>query len=215
MKYIKKYQWLIYILLVICASSVVLFKFLDIQRPKAIVIERKNIVDGEIPTKDDLPTIDFDYLRKKYDNKDIKGAIRIDNSDFEEIVFQTKNNSYYLNHNYRGKKNGSEIFLDYRSDIDTSDLKIIYSKNINMLKDYNNKEYYNEHKYIELETDKAIYKYEIVSILNDDIDYSKFKYSDIKYDVVYNESVSDEDEFLIFKTYMDNDTICIISKKVN
>ncbi len=216
MKYVKKYQLLIYILFIICASSIVLFKFLDIQRPKSIVIERKPIINSEIPTKEDLPTIDFETLRKKYGNKDIKGAIRFDKTNFEKIVFQSKNNEYYFNHNYRGKKNGNEIFIDYRLNIDTSKVKIIYSKNIELLKSYYDKDYYNEHKYIELETDKSIYKYEIISISNQDIEYNSF---DVEKEleksfIKFNSEISKDDEYLIFKTYINNDVISIISKKV-
>ena len=54
----------------------------------------------------------MDALRKKYHNNDIKGAIRITDEKFEEIVFQTDDNKYYLTHDYRGKKNSGEIFIN-------------------------------------------------------------------------------------------------------
>ena len=77
MEFIKKYRIVCYLLFVALISIFIAFNYFNNKKPKEIVIERKPIVDEQVPTKDDLPTIDFESIRKKYDNKDIKGALRI------------------------------------------------------------------------------------------------------------------------------------------
>ena len=79
MKIFKKYNIIIYIFLIICATIIIAYNVFEYQKTKSIVIERKNIVDEQVPTNDNMPSIDFEKIRKKYDNKDIKGVIRIDN----------------------------------------------------------------------------------------------------------------------------------------
>lgn len=220
MEYIKKYRFIIYLILIISAVVIILVNINDKKKTKDILIQRKPIIEQEVPTANNLPTIDFDSLRKKYHNNDIKGAIRITDEKFEEIVFQNDDNKYYLTHDYRGKKTGGEIFINYKQNIDTSELKIIYGegkKSTKIFKNFYDVEYYNNHKYLELETDKAIYKYEILTLYEDNIDYEKFDIEEItskskyKYDLNYNT----EDEFLIFQTKIDGKIISIITKKVN
>ena len=219
MKIIKKYHIIIYIFLIMCASIIILCKLSDYRKSKSIVIERKNIVDEQVPTKDNLPTIDFDKIRKKYNNKDIKGAIRISGESFEKIVFQTDNNTYYLTHNYNKKKSGGEIFLDKDLNIDKSKIKVLYgngSKDSLIFKNYYDEQYYNKHKYLELETDKEIYKYEVLLIYSGKIDYKKFDVNSIIKDSLYtyNLDFSEDNEFLIIETIIDNKEISLVSKKV-
>ena len=220
MKYIKKYKLLLYILLIICAAIVFLIRFTDLRKPKSIIIERKTIVDETVPTVSDEPTIDFATLRKKYNNKDIKGAIRINNEDFEEIVFQSNDNEYYLKHNYRGKKTNGEIFIDSELNIDESDIKVIYGEGSNksdVFKNYYKKNYYEQHKFIELETDKLIYKYEVLSLIEDKISYKNFDIEKVldesKY--VYNDDIENVKEYLVIINKKENKYYSIICKKVN
>lgn len=220
MEYIKKYRFVVYIILVISAIVIILVNINDKKKTKDILIQRKPIIEQEVPTANNLPTIDFDSLRKKYHNNDIKGAIRIIDEKFEEIIFQKDDNEYYLTHDYRGKKTGGEIFINYKQNIDTSELKIIYGeskKSTKIFKNFYDVEYYNNHKYLELETDKAIYKYEILTLYEDVVDYEKFDIDEIteKSKYKYNLNYNDEDEFLIFQTKIDDKTISIITKKVN
>ena len=219
MKIIEKYHVIIYILLVMCASIIILYKVSGYGKEKSIVIDRKNIVDEQVPTKDNLPTIDFEKLRKKYNNKDIKGAIRINGDKFEQIVFQTSNNTYYLTHNYNKKKTNGEIFLDKSQDIDTSKIKKLYgagSKSSNVFKNYYNDLYYRNHKYLELETDKQIYVYEVLLVYSGDIDCDDFDINRLIKNSLYtyNLDFDENNEYLIIETLIDNKEISIVSKKV-
>ena len=220
MKYIKKYHTLIHILLVICALIIIGLKINDIRKPKSVVIERKSGIQEKVPTMSDNPTIDFDKLRRKYNNKDIKGAVRINNESFEEVVFQTNNNSYYLKHNYRGKKTNGEIFIDYRLDIDNGVIKVIYGEGTStcdVFKKYYKKEYYDQHKYIELETDKSIYRYEVVSLIEKKITHIDFDINDIleKSLYVYDKDAKENDNYLVIVNKNNGKYYSIICKKVN
>lgn len=219
MKYIKKYHNVIHILLVICALVIIGLRIKDMRRPKSIEIERKSVVDEKVPTISDEPTIDFEKLRKKYNNKNIKGAIRIGSDKFEEVVFQTKDNTYYLKHNYRGKKTNGEIFIDYRLDIDKSDIKVIYAEGSSkgeIFENYYDKEYYEQNKIIEIETDKLVYKYEVVSLIEKKITHVDFNINDVIKNslYVYNDNLEDVKEYLIVVNKKNNKYYSIICKKV-
>ena len=220
MKYITKYRLIVYILLIIFTSIIILLRFYDYDKNKYIEIQRKDIVDEQVPLANNLPTIDFEVLRNKYNNKDIKGAIRISDDNFEEIVFQGNDNEYYLEHDYRGKNNKGEIFIDYQLNIDTSKVKFLYgegSPKTNIIKNYFYDEYYKNHKYLELETDKVIYKYEILCVYEGDLNYKEFDMEKIINDslYIYNIEYNEEDEFLVFQTKINGNIISLISKKVN
>lgn len=219
MEFIKKYRIVCYLLFVTLISIFIAFNYFNNKKPKEIIIERKTIVDEQVPTKDDLPTIDFENIRKKYSNKDIKGALRIYDEEFEEIVFQTDNNEYYIDHCYNGKKSNGELFLDYRLDIDTSKIKVIYgqgSTKSNIIAKYLQEKYYKEHKYLELETEKAIYKYEIISVYEGKININKVDINNLIDNsiIIYNNDKNNENEFIIYQSTINNKILSIIGRRV-
>ena len=75
-----------------------------------------------------------DKLKKEYNNNDIVGVIEIPNL-FKEIVLQTSDNDYYLNHNIKKEEDKyGGTFLDYRNDI-LNDKKLLvksFMKKINI-----------------------------------------------------------------------------------
>lgn len=112
------------------------------------------------------------------------GNLYIGNNLISSIV-QTNDNTYYLNHNI--KKENSKFgapFLDYRTKI--GDKKIIIyghnSKNIKLpfsaFENYYDKSYYENNKYIFLDTVEELKKYEIFSVY---IETENFDYMDIDF----------------------------------
>ena len=220
MKYIKKYRIIIYILILCIVGTIGYLNFNKKQQSTELVIERKSNDSETIPVSTQ-PTIDFASMRKKY-NKDIVGVIRIVDEKFEEVIFQSKDNEYYLKHDYKGKYTvNGEIFADYRINIDNSKIKLVYGHSApsyylpsNTFEKYYEKEYYDNHKYLELETEKEIYKYEIFSVYvetNDwyymNIDFDRdieFKnhYDKLKSRSMYDTGVSvdSKDEIIIYQT---------------
>lgn len=119
-------------------------------------------------------------VREEYNNNDVKGILEIENTDYIVPVLQESDNDYYLNHDAYGNSNymGS-IYLDYRVDIDSSKKLLIYghnSSNIDMpfkiLEEFYDKDYYDNHKYVDLTTSTTKKKYEIFSVYVEPTDYS-------------------------------------------
>lgn len=165
-------------------------------------------------------------VREEYNNNDVKGILEIENTDYIVPVLQGDDNAYYLNHDAYGNSNymGS-IYLDYRVDIDSSRKLLIYghnSSNINMpfkiLEEFYDKDYYDNHKYVDLTTSTTKKRYEIFSVYVEPTDYSymninfnnddeyfdhlkKLK-SKSMYDTGIN--ISKDDEILILQTCSTN-----------
>lgn len=124
--------------------------------------------------------------RNKYNNNEVVGILEIDNTNYIVPIMQADDNEYYLNHTPDGKQNPiGTVFLDYRVDIDSSKKLLIYghnSSNIDMpfkiLEEFYDKNYYDNHKYIEITTSKVKKKYEIFSVY---VETNDFSYMDITF----------------------------------
>ena len=114
--------------------------------------EENKTVDWNLVVKQvDDKTID--NYRKDYNNQDIIGELVIANSNFKEIVVQTNDNEFYLDHSVDKTYNRlGSIFMDYRNMVDDRKI-IIYGHNsediyteFNLLENYLNFDYYREHQ---------------------------------------------------------------------
>ena len=150
-------------------------------------IEQNNNVNNPINYKEII-----EKLRDEYNNDDVVGILEINNTDYVVPVMQGDDNDYYLDHTPNGENNfmGS-IYLDYRIDIDSSKKLLIYghnSSNVDMpftiLEEFYDKDYYDNHKYIEITTSTTKKKYEIFSV---HVETSDFTYMNINFD--------DEDDY--------------------
>ena len=164
-----------------------------------IDIESNNNVNNPINYEEVI-----NNLREEYNNKDIKGVLEIDNTDYIVPILQGSDNNYYLNHDAYGNRSGmGSIYLDFRVDIDTSRKLLIYGHNSS-----------NNHKYVWITTSTAKKKYEIFSIY---VETKDFSYMNVNFasDKDYLEhitklkeksmydtgvEVSSEDEVLILQT---------------
>lgn len=184
-------------------------------------------------------------IRNSYGNDDIVGVLSIEGEDFSEIVMQGSDNEYYLRHTvYHDYDWRGQTFLDYRVDINNSRKLIIYGHNSNyynlpfmIFENYYDKSYYELHKYLYLQTDKGINKYEIFSVYVEVSDWSYYTdmyfVSDLDYlqhliglkdKSLYDTSVSvkSSDEVLIIQTCStlskyssyDNSFLLVIGKKI-
>ena len=129
----------------------------------------------------------IEKLRSKYNNDDVVGILEISNTDYTVPIMQGEDNDYYLEHTPDGKSNfmGS-IYLDYRVDIDSNKKLLIYghnSSNVDMpfkiLEEFYDKDYYDNHKYVEITTSTTKKKYEIFSV---HVETSDFTYMNINFD---------------------------------
>ncbi|MBR2833170.1 MAG: class B sortase [Bacilli bacterium] len=195
---------------------------------KAIIHKEKNVTE---------------LLKEKYKNDDIIGAIKIPNTDINEVLLQATNNEYYLTHdNYGNQDKYGSVFLDYRCNKDSKKL-LIYGHNdykdktpFSELENYYNENYYKINQYIDVIIADEKMKYQIFSIYveTEDFTYMNLKINDDEYtkDLIkykdksfYNTNVevSKDDKILILQTcskqkkyqkYKDK-YLLIIAKKIN
>ena len=177
-------------------------------------------------------------LRNEYNNNDIVGIIKIDNTSINEPFAQTTNNDYYLTHtlNKEYDKYGS-IYMDYRIDLNDSKKILIFGHNSSIynndivpfkeLENYYEEDYYKNHKYITLILEQEIRHYEIFSVyvetsdftymnlnFNDEEDWYKH-ISKLKSKSLYNTNVeiNSDDEILILQTCSNNKDYSSYDKK--
>lgn len=180
----KKYRKIIIILLIIIAivlsgfiayDKYFEYKYININNKINNQINEDNI---KIEIRNNNKEL-IDKYREEYNNDEIVGKISILNSDFSMLFAQSKDNDYYLTHliNKEYNKLGA-TFLDYRNNIDEDRKVNIYGHNngkagisFNYIMNYEDEEFYNNHKKILISTDKKDYTYEIFSIQIVDTDY--------------------------------------------
>ena len=113
------------------------------------------------------------------ENEDVKAWIKINGTNINYPVVQANDNEYYLYRNYKKENsNYGSIFIDSNSNIENPNSNIImYGHNMkdgSMFKDllkYLNKEYFNNHRYIEFVTNTSFNTYEIIAVFKSRIFY--------------------------------------------
>lgn len=153
--------------------------------------------------------IKLENLKKQ--NSDIIGWIEIKGTKINYPVVQGKDNSYYLNHNYKKKysANGA-IFLDkdYTWDPLSNNL-LIYGHHTTFkdLLKYQNKKFYNEHPTIRFTTLKEDADYEIIAVFKSKVYYQSEKnvfryyyFINAKNEEEYNEFITNAKKASLYNT---------------
>lgn len=144
-----------------------------------------------------IEEMNISEAREYYDNDNIVGRIEIEGTSINEYIFQSEDNSYYLNHNRDNKEDiKGEIFLDYR--VSLSDrIILIYGHNSTFMKTpfkelekYENKDFFKKYSDINIYTNDIKVTYRIFSVYVEDEDYS---YMNINYE---------DDEYLEHINYL-------------
>ena len=144
-------------------------------------------VEEEKETKTILP----EYEKLYEENSDLYGWISIDGTLIDYPVMHTPDEpNYYIHNNWNKETSKSGTpFIDARTKSDTENV-IIYGHNMKnrtmfgSLREYKEKSYFEEHKYIEFDTIYEKAKYEIISV-------SKA--------VIYYDEKAPEDEYLFYE----------------
>lgn len=175
----------------------------------------------EIPKQEENTIIDYDYIKPNnmpfIKNKDFKGSLSILNTSFHEPIYQTVNNTYYLDHDANFKEDIKGVtFLDYRVK-ENSPIKIIYSHNTRKLtlpfsfleNYYNNINFEKDYPIFKLSLKEDTY-YKVVSVFVEtnpgnviNIDNpTNYHYDELLKRSVhdYKETLSNKDEILILQT---------------
>ena len=228
-------------ILLIVLDFIILFSFIG------IIVEYKNINDykkyvkeQEISLKlmqEELELIrqnhnKLEEYREHYNNNDIVGSIKIDGTKIDSLLVKGKDNDYYLNHGVNGKYDEKgTIYVDYRTPLNSKQINIYghnswyYDIPFRDLEKYFEKDFYNEHKYINLWTGISDVTYEIfsVQIVTNDYEHMIVEPKDFKLHIdklsksLYDTGVevNEKDDILILQTcnFHPKDTYIVISAK--
>lgn len=126
--------------------------------------------------------IDFDALKKK--NKDVRAWLYSEGTPVNYPVVQGEDNQYYLYRMFNGEYNGKgSLFIDYRCENPFEDFNtIIYGHRMkdgsmfHELIEYRDKDYYNEHKTMELTTPEKKYDLQIFAVVTIPADSSLYRF---------------------------------------
>ena len=172
MKNIIKTLFFILLIAIITISSIIVLKnnYEDTEQER--IIEQVTDTAYQKNDTDDYKTENINInMKTLYEqNKDIIAWIRINNSNINYPIMQTKNNpNFYLRKNfYKAYSYYGTPYLSEQCNINTSDNLIVYghhiknSKMFGELENYKRQEYYNNHKIVNIYTLNDKRKYEII-----------------------------------------------------
>ncbi len=174
----------IFIILFIISIVYITFNFINSNKNKLLYKDIENIStkDDNISNKSITDNMQK-MINLKHENDEIIGWIQIENTKIDYPVLQTKDNSYYLTHDYKKEKSKyGSIFAKSGCDLNNRYSNfIIYGHNMNdeqmfnTLLNYENRDFYNEHKEIKLATEKEECRYAIVSVFKSRVFYQDEK----------------------------------------
>lgn len=202
MKKIIKISVVILLIGIMLISSYFIYKNMQEDKEQEEIFEElKNIVTTNETNEEKEQQEDNVNLNKLYKiNNDIVGWLKIENTNINYPVMQTKDRpDYYLRKNfYKEYSVFGTPYIDENCDIENGNNLIIYGHHINgnkmfgELENYKNEEYYNKHKFIKFYTLNEKAEYEIISVFKTTV----YNDKDFKYYQYYN--LEDEREFETF-----------------
>ena len=229
---------LIFVLGIIISIIHITKWYLDNKENKDLENKLENVVTIEQKSGDKEYNINFEELEAV--NNETIGWLKVNGTDIEYVVVKTKNNSYYLNHNFEKKYNiAGWIFADYKNNFDGTDKNIvIYGHNrkdgsmFGTLKNILKEEWYSneENLVIDFITEQEQAKYQVFSVykiekedyyINTEFKEDEFeKFIDALKDRSikdFNIDVSAEDSILTLSTCADNNKYRVVlhAKKIN
>lgn len=202
MKKIIKILVVILLIGIMLISSYFIYKNMQEDKEQEEIFEElENIVTTNETNEEKEQKEDNVNLNKLYKiNNDIVGWLKIENTNINYPVMQTKDRpDYYLRKNfYKEYSVFGTPYIDENCDIENGNNLIIYGHHINgnkmfgELENYKNEEYYNKHKFIKFYTLNEKAEYEIISVFKTTV----YNDNGFKYYQYYN--LEDEREFETF-----------------
>ena len=222
MKIKKKYKIIgLSIILVILIACLSYFVFINFRDKKLNQELQENIPNIEIDTSEEIDVnkeVFKTIIDLQKENTDVKGWIKINDTNINYPLLQGLDNDYYLNRNYQKEYSSyGSIFIDKDSNLDDVNSNvIIYGHSMNdkemfqNLLNYANKEYYDSHKIIEIYTNNEARKYEIVTVFKSRVFYQDeqnvFRYyycHDLSSEEKYNDYVNNCKNLELYDTGID------------
>lgn len=210
----KKILLVILFILLICAICYIIYNCINANKNKSLY---NDIMPDK--TTDDLSKVTSEFTEKvkelQKENTDIKGWIRIEDTNINYPLLQTDNNDYYLTHNYKKEKSSyGSIFINSNCNIkDDKTNVIIYGhdmKDNQMFKDlikYQDKEFYEQHPIIKIATEEGENDYEIIFTFKSRVFYQDetnvfrfYQYYNFDNENKYNEYISNCKKIQLYDT---------------
>ena len=131
--------------------------------------------------------------KNKYDelsaiNSEYKFWLKVDNTNIDYPVVQSKDNDFYLTYDFNKNPLASgSIFMDYRNNFEKDNSIIVYGHNMKnktmfaQLTKFKDKNFFNENNLIKVEYKNNTYIYEVFSVYTADLnneDYLKVDFKD-------------------------------------
>lgn len=187
MKKIIKISIVILLIGIMLISSYFIYKsFKEDKEQENIFEELENIVTTNETSEEKEQKEDNINVKELHKiNNDIVGWLKIENTNMNYPVMQTKDRpDYYLRKNfYKEYSVFGTPYIDESCDIENGNNLIIYGHHINgnkmfgELENYKKEEYYNKHKFIKFYTLNEKAEYEIISVFKTTVYNDKgFKY---------------------------------------
>lgn len=170
-------------------------------------------------TTEELRTVNQEFVEKvkelQQENSDVKGWIRIENTNINYPLVQATDNNYYLKRNYKKEKSSyGSIFINSNCDIkDENANVIIYGhdmKDGQMFKDlmkYQDKSFYEEHPKVTIATEDSQEEYEIIIAFKSRVFYEDeknvfryYQYYHFKDEAQYNEYINNSKKIQLYDT---------------
>lgn len=200
----KKIAYIVIVILLISImliSSYILYKnYKEEYKQEEIFKELNNVAVEENNKTENNIDINVDNLYKI--NKDIMGWLKIENTNINYPVMQTKDRpNFYLDKNfYKQYSFMGTPYIDENCNIENSNNIIIYGHHIKEnkmfgeLEKYKSKDYYNSHKIIKFYTRDTMIEYEIISVFKttvyDDVGFKYYQFYNIEKEKEFNTFVN-------------------------
>lgn len=202
----------------ICAISYLVYNFINSNKNKGLYNDLQQDIIPD-PTTDELAQVNNEFIEKvkelQQENADVKGWVRIDDTNINYPLLQTDNNDYYLTHNYKKEKSSyGSIFINSNCDIKNNNANIIIyghdMKDNQMFKDllkYQDKEFYEQHPTIKIATEESENDYEIIFAFKSRVFYQDetnvfrfYQYYNFDNENKYNEYISNCKKIQLYDT---------------
>ncbi len=176
-------QILVHIALIIIGSALIvslsnLTNYLQEEHYRKVLEEEKQNQEEELEAISQVESVfeedrskSIEYFRGVFRNDEIIAKLTIPDV-LSTLLVKGTDNQFYLTHLLnRQESNTGSVFLDYRTQIENSPVLNIYGQNIEevalpfrKLELYLDTDFGRAHQFLFLETDTAVYRYEIFSV---------------------------------------------------
>lgn len=205
-------------IVLVASSAYLVYYFYQSNKNKNLYEEVQEEIEYD-ETTEELKTVNQEFVEKvkelQGENPDVKGWIRIENTNVNYPLVQATDNNYYLKRNYKKEKSSyGSIFINCNSDIkDENANVIIYGHDMRdgqMFKDllkYQDKTFYDEHPELTIATEEGEAKYEIIFAFKSRIFYEDeknvfryYQYYHFKDEKKYNEYINNCRKIQLYDT---------------